>query len=58
MGQREDNAEIKEFTCSTCKKELEEVCLFGEYGTEKRKTEALKKKSYCEPCFDKKSEEL
>lgn len=56
MGDR--MSEKKEFTCCMCKKEFDEICKFSEYGTEKRKAEALKDKSYCDGCFDIKAEQL
>lgn len=51
-------SEKTDFTCSTCKKEFEEICTFSEFGSEKRRIEALKAKSYCEDCFDLKAEQL
>ncbi len=58
MDYKPTKAEIKEFTCYTCKKECDEICTFSEYGTEARKAESLKNRGYCEPCFDEKAKKL
>lgn len=48
----------KEFTCSMCKKEFDEICSFTPYGNPKRVEEYQKNKNYCNSCFEIKEKEI
>jgi len=42
----------KDFTCDKCKGVFDEICQFTPYGNPKRKEQFIKKKKYCEKCFE------
>lgn len=43
----------EKFKCDKCKKEVEELIQFGQYGNDRKKV--LDEKWYCEECFEKMS---